>query len=469
MKLREIIQKIQAAMPWNQRRKYNSTDRALSLSDGSFMDWLRSNGKRRGVWSEITYFTCLKTLAETMGKLPWKVFKTTKNGVRESSKKDVIRVLKHRPNPYMTPTIFWATMEMNRNHFGNAYAYVEREFKRKRYGGTYQVKNLWIMPSNCVKVLVDDAGIFAGAGQIWYQYTDPFSSKKRIFRRQDVIHVTTSHTLNGLVGLPVQEILKETIGGSRSAQKYMTSLYEQGMTAKATLEYTGTLSPEAKEALRSAFEDFGNGTKNTGRIMPVPLGMKLTPLDIKLTDAQFFELRKYTALQIAGAFGVKPNQINDYEKSSYANSEMQQLSFLTETMLFILKQYEEEVGYIILGEDAMEGGDYVKLNEKVLLRTDSKTQMETFQMGVNSGIYLINETREKLDMEGVEGGDKPIVNGTMTPLSVVHDKTGTATTAAEQAAQLTKPTTTPAEETPPDGEAAGQNDEQEGGEEDGEE
>ena len=56
--------------------------------------------------------------------------------------------------------------------------------------------------------------------------------------------------------------------------------------------------------------------------MPVPLGMKLTPLDIKLTDAQFFELRKYTALQIAGAFGVKPNQINDYEKSGYANSEM---------------------------------------------------------------------------------------------------------------------------------------------------
>ena len=161
---------------------------------------------------------------------------------------------------------------------------------------------------------------------------------------------------------------------------------------------------------------------------------------------------------------MKPNQINDYEKSSYANSEMQQLSFLTETMLFILKQYEEEVGYIILGEDAMEGGDYVKLNEKVLLRTDSKTQMETFQMGVNSGIYLINETREKLDMEGVEGGDKPIVNGTMTPLSVVHDKTGTATTAAEQAAQLTKPTNTPAEETPPDGEAEGHNDEQEGGE-----
>ncbi len=456
MKPREVFEKVREAMPWNAWRKHNSAQQTVSMSDGSFADWLRANGKRRGVWSEITYFTCLKTLAETMGKLPWKVYKATKNGIKDSNKKDVIRVLKHRPNPYMTPTIFWATMEMNRNHFGNAYAYVEREFKRRKYGGTYTVKNLWIMPSNCVKVLIDDAGIFAGAGQVWYQYSDPYSGKKMLFNRQDVIHVTTSHTLNGLVGLPVQEILQETISGSRSAQKYLDKLYEQGMTAKATLEYTGTLSPEAKEALREAFEDFGNGPKNTGRIMPVPLGMKLTPLDIKLTDAQFFELKKYTALQIAGAFGVKPNQINDYEKSSYANSEMQQLSFLTETMLFVLKQYEEEVGYVVLGQEALEAGDYTKLNEKVLLRTDSKTQMEIFQMGVNCGIYLINESREKLDMEGVEGGDQPIVNGTMTPLYVVLDKTGTATTSAEKAEQPAEPVTPQKPETPPGEAEAGE-------------
>lgn len=89
--------------------------------------------------------------------------------------------------------------------------------------------------------------------------------------------------------------------------------------------HTGELNEKAKTALVKSFEEFGSGAKNTGKILPVPLGMKLTPLDIKLTDSQFFELKKYNALQIAGAFGVKPNQINDYSKSSYSNSEMQQL------------------------------------------------------------------------------------------------------------------------------------------------
>lgn len=59
--------------------------------------------------------------------------------------------------------------------------------------------------------------------------------------------------------------------------------------------------------------------------------------------AQYYEMRKYTALQIAAAFGVKPNQINDYEKSSYANSETQQLAFLVDTMLFRLTMYEQEI------------------------------------------------------------------------------------------------------------------------------
>ncbi len=75
--------------------------------------------------------------------------------------------------------------------------------------------------------------------------------------------------------------------GASASQAFMNNLYESGLTAKATLEYTGELNDKAKEALVKSFEEFGSGAKNTGKILPVPLGMKLTPLDIKLTDSQF--------------------------------------------------------------------------------------------------------------------------------------------------------------------------------------
>ena len=111
----------------------------------------------------------------------------------------------------------------------------------------------------------------------------------------------------------------------------------QGRT-RAVLEYTGDLSAAGQNKLRESFEQMGNGPANAGRILPVPLGFKLTPMDIKLTDAQYLELKKYGALQLAAAFGIKPNQLNDYERGSYANSEQQTIAFQVETMQYTIKQ-----------------------------------------------------------------------------------------------------------------------------------
>src|SRR5690606_8347931 len=157
--------------------------------------------------------------------------------------------------------------------------------------------------------------------------------------------------------------------------------------------------------------DFASGSKNAGKIIPVPLGMKLTPLNIKLTDSQFFELKKYSALQMAAAFGIKPNQINDYEKSSYASAEAHNLAFYTDTLLWILKQYEEEITYKCLTSKEIEEGYYFKFNVNAILRADMKTQMEALAKGVNNGIYTPNEARDYLDLPAEEDGDMLVMNG----------------------------------------------------------
>ena len=383
----------------------------VSLNTDTFMDWLGIRKKRKPT-GEVTYFTCLKMLSETLAKMPIKYYQETEKGIIKPEKTDVSKLLQTRPNPFMTPTTFWNTVEMNRN----AYVYIRRVFNRKKFGGEIKILDLWVMQSNCVQIVVDDAGYFGGIGRIWYKYTDPVSGRQFIFNTDDVMHFKTSHSLDGITGLPVQKILESTVNGAGASQDFMNNMYESGLTAKAALEYTGELNENAKKALVKSFEEFGNGAKNAGKIIPVPLGMKLTPLDIKLTDSQFFELKKYTALQIAAAFGVKPNQINDYEKSSYSNSEMQQLTFYVDTELFILKQYEEEMNYKLLTQEEQDERKYFRFNEKVLLRTDSKTQMETLVKAVTGSIYTPNESRRKLDEPDKEGGDRLYANGNVIPI-----------------------------------------------------
>ena len=128
-------------------------------------------------------------------------------------------------------------------------------------------------------------------------------------------------------------------------------------------------------------------------------------------------MAKYTALQIAGAFGIKPNQINDYEKSSYSNSEMQQLSFYVDTELYILKQYEEEINYKLLDPAEEEAGLYYKFNENVILRTDTKSQAEILSKYVQNGIRTPNEARALLDAPDKPGGDDLMCNGNYIKLT----------------------------------------------------
>ena len=424
----------------------------MTLNSRSFLESLGLTRKRPT--SEVTYFTCLKMLSETLAKMPIKYYQRTEGGIVEAEATDTSKLLTKRPNPFMTPTVFWNTVEINRNHYGNAYVYMRKKFIRKKYGGEFRIIDLWVMQSNCVKIVVDDAGIFAGVGRLWYVYTDQTSGRQYVFSTDEVMHFKTSFSFDGITGLPVQQILRDTVSGAAQSQEFMNKLYESGLTAKATLEYTGELNEKAKEALIKSFEEFGSGAKNTGKILPVPLGMKLTPLDIKLTDSQFFELKKYTALQIAAAFGVKPNQINDYSKSSYANSELQQLSFYVDTELFVIKQYEEEINYKMMTEEEQDDGFYYKFNEKVLFRTDSKTQMSYLKEGVAGSIMMSNEARRKLDLPDAEGGDVLLANGNVIPLT----QAGAAYLKGGQTeAEETDEPEQPEEQTEPDAEQPDEN------------
>ena len=234
-----------------------------------------------------------------------------------------------------------------------------------------------------------------------------------------MIHVKTSYTFNGILGEPVRQILGDMIDGARESQRFMEKLYQQGLTASMALEYTDDLDQTRRAKLQAKYEEYLSGAKNAGRIVPVPAGLKLVPLDISLADAQFLELRKYSALQIAAAFGIKPNQLNDFDKASYSSAEMQQLAFLIDTMAYRMKAYEEEINTKVLTEQQLMDGYWYKFNDKAILRTDSKTQEEIICGFVNNGVYTPNEARDLLQLPAQEGGDVLVMNGNYIPITMV--------------------------------------------------
>lgn len=373
------------------------------------LDFLGVHNVHGEAMQEAVYFACIKVLSESIGKLPLKVQQFTPDrGIRVAREHQYYRMLNERPNRYMSASVFWTFMELCRNHWGNAYALIDTSNPQR--------PQLWPLNPEYVKVYYDDVRKLKDAHDVYYQYST--KDGVIILGSEEVLHFKGSNTLDGLVGISVREQLLSTIQGNVKAQALLNRMYDNGMTAKAVLNYVGSLNDANVQTLIKQVEEYiqGGEKKSGEQLIPMPVGMSLTPLNLKLADSQFLEIKQYTALQIASAFGVKPYQVGDYTKSSYASAEAQQLNFLVDTLLYIVKQYEEEIAYKLLTDKEEASGFHVKFNTAVLLRADLKTQIEALSLAVNSFLYTPNEAREFLDKPAVEGGDKLLGNGASIPV-----------------------------------------------------
>lgn len=360
--------------------------------------------------SNATYFACLKTLSEAVGKLPLKVMKRTEDdGVREERHNPYWTMLHDRPNRFMTATGFWSLMEYNRNHYGNGYAWLIESGDKPE---------LYPLEPWCVEVWYDSAKLLKNVPYLWYRYTGT-DGQIYMIPHDRVLHVRNFSSDSGITGKPVRDVLAETIQGNIKAQKMLNTLYDNGFSNKAVVQYTDELSDENRQKFLKGIQKFVNGEyKKDGidNLIPIPYGVKLEPMSsTKLADSQFLELKQYSAIQIASAFGIKPVQIGDLTKASYASAEAQQLSFLVDTLLYIIKQYEEEINCKVLDGS----GCYAKFNVDVILRADFRNKVETLATAVNSFMMTPDEARRKLDLGNKPGGDQLVGNGSTIPLAAV--------------------------------------------------
>ena len=371
----------------------------VSLQEQEFLQMLGINvdGIDPNKIGEITYFTCLRILSETISKLPLKIYKETANG-NEKQMHYLNSILRLQPNPYYSANTFWSCVEFARNHYGNAFVYIEKE----RMG---KIKHLWILPSNSVQIYIDNKGIFKQKNALWYVYTEPRTGKQYTMRQDEV------------VGLSVRRILESYITRGQYANKFLGELTKNGMiTDKIIINYTGDLKKSGEDALVENLESFSS--KNAGKFIPLPLGMTASNISSKLTDSQFLELNKYNALQIAGAFGIKPQFLNDYDKGNYANVELQQESMYKDTLLPILSQYEQELAIKLFTNKEKQDNFYFNFNVDAILRSSFKARLDAYAVAVNNSIMTPNECRDKENLPRKEGGDELVGNGNYMPMKM---------------------------------------------------
>lgn len=390
---------------------------STSLADNSFLSMLGVNNiVNPANIGEITFYTCLKTLSDKLASIQVGVY-SSPDGVASNRENHYLNyLLQVKPNSYQNAPIFWSSIEKDRNYWGNAFVYISTNNLGRNAG---KIDSLWQLPSNEMQIYIDDAGIFGTSNSLWYVWSDSRTGKQYKFSSNQVLHLKNWLTeRDGIVGKCVKDILSSYIDTSQQGNYFVNNLVRNGMvTDKIILQYTGDLGDKAKTALVNNVESYSKN--NTGKFIPLPLGITAANLASKLVDSQFLDLTKYTALQIASAFGIPPSYLNNLDKANFANVEVLQDVLYRDTLLPILSQYESEMSCKLFTQSEKDKGFYFYYDVDVILRASIETRANAYATMITHSIMTPNEVRSKENLAPINGGDNLLAQGANTTLDNV--------------------------------------------------
>ncbi|MCB2354345.1 phage portal protein [Clostridium estertheticum] len=361
-------------------------------------------------FQESDYFKCIKIISSDVAKVPLLVKQHTENGERIAKEHPLFDLLKNRPNPYMSAVDFFKSLEATRQHNGDSASLIVRNIRGKVTG---------LYPINIVEILIDDVGLLKTKKVVMpivVTYTCGKDGQQYTARYEDILHFK-GFTLDGMTSMCVRKSLKTTLDTNISAKNYQKELFSNGLTSKAVVQLTSDIKDEKE--LKKTQEKFNRMYSSKGRILTVPAGYSVQPLNLSLTDAEFSVLRKMGTVDTFTAFGVPLYMAGILE--GYNNNAMEQatLSFLNDTLQVEFTSIEQEGNYKLLTETDRKNGYYLESDTTYLFKQDSKTLTAILISQVQNGITRPNEARRKLGYDDDINGDELLLHSGMMPLSMV--------------------------------------------------
>jgi HK97 family phage portal protein len=200
-------------------------------------------------------------------------------------------------------------------------------------------------------------------------------------------------------------------------------MFANGFQVAGILSSDQILKPEQRKQLGETLQQFA-GSDRAGKVAVLEAGLTYQQLTIDPKDAQMLETRQYSVEQICRIFGVPPVMIGHASNGT---------TTWGSGIGPMVKSIESAV-YRDLLDSKTRKTTSVSFNMEGLLRGDSSARAEFLSKMVGSGVYLINEARAYENKAPVSGGEKSIVNGTMTPLDKLGEEPATAPAAPLKAA-----------------------------------
>ena len=318
------------------------------------------------------------------------------------------RLLARRPNQYHTWNQFWTMVLLHYGLTGNAYILIDRN----RRGDVVQL--LPIQPAR-VQILISKSGrlFYEIAIQTEFEAATIGAETTIVVADSSMIHLT-SDMLDGVKGISPLVIGGKTFDLVGSISGFQSDLFSNNgrmQVAFGTDREFGNadLANAAFARLKSQLAIAARKYNETGEPILLEAGLKPYPLGNNAKDSLTTDSYTQQLERICGLMHVPPHKIYHYGNGAkYSNMAEADNQYASDCLIPIADGIEDAFRLTLLPEDQWEEY-WPEFDRERMTSSDTAATNERIKIGLTTGAMMINEARERLSLNPIEGGDKLLI------------------------------------------------------------
>lgn len=363
----------------------------------------------------VISFRCIDEISRSVASVPWKLFTQGKDGFKTEIVNHPINDLLKRPNPTEGFCFLIERLMAYLVMSGNTYL---RRIKPLSGPNKLYPKELWVLRPDRITIVRDDKNNVSG-----YEYKVSDNASKTetmIFKvdpltlQADILQMKLFNPIDDFYGAAITESVAREIDTFNSATEWNKRLIDNECKPGFIVTYTKNITEQMFKRLETQLNERHSGPKNVGKnlIIEGADGTKVEKFGLSPAEMDFTEGGRELARKIALGFGVPSMLLGIPGDQTYSNYTEARLAFWEGPVFYYLNLLRTELNNWLINK-----------NEKITLEYDlggvpalAVKQNLLWERAKTSDFITINEKREMVGFEKIEGGEQLLVPISVMPL-----------------------------------------------------
>lgn len=391
------------------------TKAAVSATDIPGTTWLSSGGPGwfpigsikeafSGAWqrgrtinvqvgmSHATAWSCITLIANDIAKLRPKLIGVDADGIWSETSSPAYSPVLRRPNHYQNRIQFLTCWVLSKLTRGNTYVLKERDARQV-------VVALHVLDADRVKVLV------APDGEVYYELAacDLAGINEAVtVPATEIIHDILVPLYHPLVGVSAFFAMASVVAQGLQIIEQSARLFKNGSQPGGVLTAPGQIGPDAAKRIQEHWEENFAGEANIGKVAVLGDGLHYESMKgLTAVDSQLIDQLKWGDEKVCGILHVPPFMVNVGQLPTYTNIEALTQQYYSQALQTLIESIE-----LCLDEGlGLNERTGVELDLDGLFRMDTSTLIKTEAEAVKGSLKMLNESRRKLNLRPVAGGN----------------------------------------------------------------